>query len=448
MGSVAHRNCSSTVVCVKEIEVGAKSTKQYRYNYRLRPRRLLTGLVAHFVLLLPCPGASPEFQQQSLFQGQHGGYELYRIPGIVVTARGTILAYAEARKYTGGDWDTIDLVMRRSTDGGRTFQPPAVVAETPAARIRNPVALARKQGDPSDVTYNNPVAIAAKDGTVYLLFCTQYMRVFEARSEDDGAKFSAPVEITGALESLRRKYPWRVVATGPGHGIELENGRLIASVWLALGTSGNGHSPSQTTTIYSDDKGKTWHAGEIAAPDTSTFPSPNEAEAVELANHRVMLNVRTTSSRHRRLIVTSKNGASQWSKPQFDTELMDPICFASIQRLSLKRGESENSPKARNRLLFVNPDPGSGRERRNLTARVSYDEGEHWNMKQVIDPGPAGYADLAVGPDGTIFCFYEKRDLNQKGHRSQILTLATFNLEWLTNGNDSMESKMKAGTIR
>ena len=189
--------------------------------------------------------AAPEFTD--LFEAGQGGYALYRIPGLVVTRAGTLLCYCEARRHVGSDWDDIDLLLRRSRDRGRTFSAPQPLPRVTVELERNPVALERKQGQPEWRTYNNPTAIATRDGKVHLLFCVEYMRVFYTRSDDDGQTFSAPVEITAALLPLRSRYAWRAVATGPGHGLELRNGRLLVPVWIALGTEGNGHGPSVNT---------------------------------------------------------------------------------------------------------------------------------------------------------------------------------------------------------
>jgi len=372
------------------------------------------------LLAWPVFGAESSFQTTRLFEGDSGGYKLYRIPGIVVTKRGTILAYTEARRTGNGDWDSIDVLMRRSTDGGATFSPQAVTARAPGKIERSSVAVERKQGRPGDVTYNNPVAIADANGAVHFLFCLEYMRAFYMRSDDDGQTFSVPVEITGVFHEFRPEYAWRVIATGPGHGIQLRSGRLLVPVWLALGTVGNGHHPSVNATIYSDDHGVTWHRGEIAMLSTARFPDPNETSAVELDDGSVMLNVRTEASENRRAVVTSKNGATHWSAPQFAVDLPDPICFASMARLTPSR------------ILFVNPD---SLVRANLTVRLSYDEGRHWTVKRTVEPDATGYADLAVMPDGTILCLYEAVSARHDE------MLARFNLEWLTEGKDSLKGK-------
>ena len=158
------------------------------------------------------------------------------------------------------------------------------------------------------------------------------MRAFYMRSDDDGVTFSRPVEITGAFVDFRRQWAWTVLATGPGHGIQLKNGRLVVPVWLSLGTGGSAHGESVTSVIYSDNHGRTWKAGEIAVPDTEETVSPNETAAVQLADGRVMLNVRSPSKAQRRIVVYSKDGARRWSAPVFHPQLPEPVCFASMVR--------------------------------------------------------------------------------------------------------------------
>jgi sialidase-1 len=366
--------------------------------------------------------AAAPFHQQTLFDAGDDGRKLYRIPGIVVTHRGTVLAYAEGRRNTGGDWDTIDIVMRRAAGRSMNFSPLQVIAHVSGPIERNPIAIEHHQGKPDDVTYNNPVAIADRNGAVHFLFCVEYARVFYMRSDDDGKSFSTPVEITAALESLRPAYPWRVVATGPGHGIQLKNGRLLVPVWLALGSAASAHGSSSTATIYSDDDGKTWHAGEIAVPNTPEFPSPNETAAVQLADGEVMLNARVPSARNRRVIVTSPDGSSHWSPPRYQEDLPDPICAAGFLALA--------KPQV---LLFSNPDNLTradgkdqiGKDRRNLTIHVSKDQGATWPIKKVIEPGRSAYSDLAALPDGTILCLYESA--------GKSIVLASFGLGWVNS---------------
>jgi sialidase-1 len=386
--------------------------------------------------------AEPWIEKIDLFRSGDGGYNLYHIPGVVVTKSGAVLAWCEARKKSI-DWDDIRILLRRSTDDGKTWSTPEIIADVPGAKQKNPVALKLKDVDPADITYNNAVLIADRDGTVHMLFCLEYMRCFYQRSSDDGVTWSTPVEITSTFEKFRPQYDWKVLATGPNHGIQLRTGRLIVPVWLSEATAKNPHHPSVTATIYSDDGGKTWSAGEIAVPTTNEWTDPNETVAIELADGRVMLNVRTESKTHRRLITTSRDGATGWSKPRFDDALLEPICMAGIVRYSLATGGDKN------RILFSNPHnlargegqevPGKTRDRKNLSIKLSYDEGESWPVNKTIEPEWSGYSDLAVTGSGTILCFYGRGQKTRfAGDR---LTVARFNLQWLTDGKDSPPAK-------
>jgi sialidase-1 len=391
------------------------------------------------LLTAAASAAEPFIEKLDLFRtGDDPAYKIYHIPGIVVTAKGTVLAWCEARKK-GGDWDDIRILLRRSTDDGKTWSAPKSIADVPGPKTKNPFSLLVKNVDPNDVTYNNPVLIADRDGTVHMLFCLEYMRTFYQRSTDDGMSWSTPVEITGAFEKFKSAYAWKVLATGPDHSIQLRTGRLVVPVWLSTGTGGNAHRPSVTATIYSDDQGKSWHAGDIAVPCTDEWINPNETVAIELADGRVMLNVRSESKAHRRLVTTSKDGATGWSAPKFDDALLEPICMGGIVRYSTDKGSGKN------RILFSNPhnldradgkaEPGKNRDRKNVSVKLSYDEGQTWAANKSVEPGPSMYSDIAVTHAGTILCFYGSGA--KPGFAGSGLTLARFNLEWLTDGKDS-----------
>ena len=221
----------------------------------------------------PATAAEPFLEKVDLFEAGKLGYSLYHIPGIVVTAKGSVLAWCEARKK-GSDWDAIDILLRRSTDDGKTWSEPKRIADVPGPITKNPFALAVKGVRTEDVTYNNPVLIADRDGSVHCLFCVEYMRCFYMRSSDDGISWSKPTEITSVFENFHSAYDWKVLATGPDHSIQLRTGRLIVPVWLSTGTGGNAHRPSVTATIFSDDQGRTWHAGDIAVPNTDECDQP------------------------------------------------------------------------------------------------------------------------------------------------------------------------------
>jgi sialidase-1 len=354
-----------------------------------------------------------------------------------MTPRGTLLAYCEGRAG-GGDWTPQDILMRRSTDGGRTWSAARVISAIPADARPNPVAAKQRRGPVGKLTAHNAVAIAdAAPGVVHFLYHVEYERVFYTRSADDGATWSAPREITDVLKGFRDRYDWKVAGNGCGHGIQLARGahpgRLVVAVWLSLGTQGNGHRPSDLATIYSDDHGEHWKCGEFiarsgdAAASRDLIENPNETALAELPDGRVLANIRSESKPNRRLLAVSADGAAGWTKPAFHDQLAEPICMGSMAEL--KDGG----------ILFANPDnllvkgklgnPGQGRERRNLTVKETRDGGKTWKAVKVVAPGWSGYSDLAVGADGIVYCFYERGAEPAKAFRPAALVLMRFKVE-------------------
>ncbi len=417
-------------------------------SFRVVSRSLILFLA---LWILSTPGvvaAAPpgNLSKTDLFKAGTGGYALYRIPGIVVTKAGSVLAYCEARKNTRGDWGPIDVLLRRSPDGGRTWSPPQQLVHIEGDLPVNPLAAAQQLDQPGDNTANNPVAIVDQQtGAIHFLYCLEYMRCFSIRSDDDGLTWSEPVEITETFAAFRDEYDWKVLATGPAHGIQLtlgpHRGRLVVPVWLSLGTGGHAHRPSVTATIYSDDHGITWHRGEIAVPNTNEWVNPNETVIVQLADGRVMLNSRSESPRHRRLVTISPDGASDWSTPSFDKTLVEPICMAGLVRVRQPRGEEPGL------LAFSNPDnlarrdgrsrPGLTRDRVNVTVRLSHDEGTTWPDGRTLEAGFSGYSDLAALPDGTLLCFYERGSTDGENHyHTDRLTIARFDEAWVRGSLD------------
>jgi sialidase-1 len=368
--------------------------------------------------------AAPFFEQTDLFEVGQEGYLSYRIPCLVVTPKGTVIAINSARRAVS-DWAKIDLMMRRSTDGGKTWRERVVIA-----------------GAPGKVTVDNPVVIVnRKTGGLHFLYQTNYARVFHKTSDDEGAIWGEPVEITPALEEFRTKYNynWNVIAPGPGHAIQLENGRLLVPVWLC-NSGTKAHRPSVVATIYSDDHGKTWRCGEIL-PDT--LKNMNETAAVQLDDGRVALYIRNEEpGAYCHAVSHSNDGAAGWTKPALQPALYSPISFATVARMT---GAKDGG---KSRLLFAHPDSRDqavqirnwgGRPRANVTVRLSYDEGKTWPVAKTLDPGRGGYADIAAAPDGTIYCLYERGFIEGNELNTKFLSIARFNLEWLTDGKDSLK---------
>jgi sialidase-1 len=381
---------------------------------------------------------------QKIFEAGRDGYYTYRIASMVSTARGSLIAFCAARKGTGGDWDPIDIVMRRSADGGRSWEPMRVLVPGGAK--------------PSD---NATPIVDQVTGQLHLLYQTDYARCYYRQSSDDGNSWSEPVDITPVIERFRSVYPWVVLAPGPGHGIQLRNGRLVVPFWLSdggqreFGPQHRGHRPSIVVSVYSDDHGRTWQAGEVAVPDNDTTIIPNETSCIELSDGRVLFNSRNESPNYRRLFTYSQDGATGWSNPVFADAFFEPICFGSMVRVSQRPFQSKD------RIIFCNPDsrqdpwratkpstPRSApnRHRVNLTLRMSYDEGLTWPVSKVIDPGVAGYSDVAVTPDGMIHCFYEGGTIEGTGgnqYKNTHMSVVSFDLAWLTDGADQPSRRDK-----
>ena len=401
------------------------------------PARILLLLL----VLVPSHTSIAQTLRTNLFQSGQGGYPRYRIPALTRTAHGSLLAVCEARTRTDSDWSHTDLLYRRSTDGGMTWSAASRIVPAPPNLIRNPVALAHHQGTAEERTLHNPVLISARDGTVHLIFGAEYNRVFHSRSTNDGASFGPAQDLTSACDTLRSRYDWKVVAPGPGHGLELSAGRpgktnplagrLIVPIWLSPGTHGSGHHPSGIATLISDDHGITWKSGDLIAKDHDPIPDPSEATLAELADGGVLLNVRNESGELRRAITTSPDGATGWTPLKLSDSLFDPTCAASLIRVP------GNPREAAATLVFTNPDnrPGSSpsaagsRDRRGLTVRLSADDGRTWPLHRVLDPGPSGYSDLTAGPDGSLWCLYENSPYSPLSYA--VLTLVRFDLDWV-----------------
>ena len=169
--------------------------------------------------------------------------------------------------------------------------------------------------------------------------------------------------------------------------------------------------------IYSDDHGRTWRAGDIAVPNTGDYGSPNETMLTELSDGRVMLVTRSLSKANRKIVTVGPDGAHRWERPVFQEQLWEPRCMASIT----------SHPSRPGTLLFSNPhtlpaEPGGKSARRNLSIKLSRDDGTTWPVSRTLDAGPSAYSDLAVLSDGTVVCLYEK---------GSDIVAARFNLEWI-----------------
>jgi len=338
-------------------------------------------------------------RQFGLFVSGTEGYHTFRIPALVLTNKGTVLAFCEGRKKSRRDDGDIDLMLKRSLDGGKTWQK---------------MQLVHEEGGDAPITIGNPCPIVDRaTGTIHLAFTRNNRRAFHSHSADDGATWATPTEITNVLKPF--DFPWKRVGTGPGHGNQLRvgphKGRLLVPLWLHDTTDNS----ERTALIYSDDGGNAWKPGGLMGPQGK---NTDEAMAFETADGRLCLNMRAAGCK-KRTIAWSRDGGLTWTAPRHDDALVCPVCQASVLEIpGQKQGESRL-------VLFANPASTS---RVKLTVRLSRDEGTTWPAGRILHTGPAAYSDLVLLPDGGIGCLYERG----AEHAYETITFARLTLNWLT----------------
>ena len=346
------------------------------------------------MLLVACAAApplasGPDLDEQDLFVDGADGYPLYRIPSLLETRSGTLLAFAEGRRSLDDTGD-IDLVLKRSVDDGATWSPLQVVVD------RGP-----------DVAGNPCPVVDRATGAVLLLFNTNpasdanQRGVWLTRSDDDGATWSAPVELTAEVKAPT----WSWYAVGPGRGIQLASGRFI----IPCDHRDDATRTSASHVIFSDD-GVQWQLGGSIGADT------DEAQVAELSDGRVLINARDLSPTHRRATARSEDQGQTWTETTRDPALTDPSCEGSL--LATSSG-----------LVFSNPDSVAPLDRKRLTVRVSHDDGLTWARSRVLRAGPAAYSSLAALGDGRLGCLFENGEFSFAPY--DRITLARFTRGWL-----------------
>jgi sialidase-1 len=371
--------------------------------------KYLSGLIL-FILTLAGNGAAAGLETTDVFVAGTDGYHTYRIPALIVTTNRTVLAFCEGRKNSRSDTGDIDLLVKRSTDGGKTWSAQQVIWSDAENTCGNPAPVVdQSTGIIWLLMTWNLGTDHEKD--IHARTSKATRRVFVTHSADDGRTWAAPKDITSAV----KKPEWTWYATGPVNGIQLVRGKHAGRLMIPCNHSGpreGGGSVSRSHIIYSDDHGATWQLG--GREDERT----NESTIVELADGSLLHNMRSYREKKLRAVATSRDAGMTWSGVTDDTTLIEPVCQASILRYSWP------DPRERNRILFSNP---ASEKRENMTVRVSYDEGKTWAVSKTIHAGPAAYSCLTVLPDRTIACLFER---GEKGPYETI-SLARFPLSWL-----------------
>ena len=361
------------------------------------------------------PGKS-FFEQTDVFVAGQDGIAEYRIPVLLTSNQGTLLAFCDARVDKPGDSpNNIDLVMKRSTDNGKTWGPLRVLLDAGEGGTVDSCGLVdRKTGTLWVFTVYCPVGIGTKNAKSGISGST--FMYWAIKSDDDGQTWSDPIDIT----AMTKKPEWRAGSPGPGKGLQLKNGRLIIPKYYR---STDDSSDSTSHIVFSDDHGKSWELGGEAQSQEKT----NECQIVELSDGRLLLNMRGESGNFRKVARSSDKGLS-WSKVTNDMTLIDSRCQASLLNFT------DNTNYQKNRILFSNP---ASTKREKMTIRLSYDDGWTWPAERQLYAGPSAYSCLTILSDMTIGCLYER---GQQGPYEKI-TFARVNLEWLTKGKDSLTPK-------
>jgi sialidase-1 len=315
-----------------------------------------------------------------VFRAGEDGYHTYRIPALIVTSKGTLLAFCEGRKTGRGDAGDIDLVLKRSEDGGQTWSKQQLVHE---------------EGDSEKITIGNPCPVVdAETGAIWLPLTRNNDRVLMLHSNDDGRTWSKPQDVTANT----KKDNWTWYATGPGNGIQLTQGkyrgRLVIPCDHRVKDEKDRNLSTRSHVIYSDDHGQRWQIGGLLTAGT------NECAVVELEDGTLLINMRSYRGKKQRALSRSKDGGVTWSEVEDDPNLPEPICQASLIRLPL------TDAKATTRLAFSNPADQSARK--NLTLRVSNDGGKSWPLSKVLCEGSSIYSSLAALPKDEIGALYER----------------------------------------
>ena len=363
-----------------------------------------------FAILLVCSGANAEPVYKDVFVSGTEGYHTFRIPALLTTPKGSLLAFCEGRKTNRSDHGDVDLVMKRSTDGGNHWGPLQRIYE---------------EGGDSKITIGNPCVVVDQDtGNIWLTFCRDNQDVLVMYSKDDGHIWSKPINITASV----KRTDWDWVATGPGIGIQVKQGRFAGRLVIPCDHSEliDGKRTMVSHVFFSDDHGEQWKLGGSVGKHT------DECQVVELRDGNLMINMRNYWGRSgnrpdrssRRAVAISEDGGSSWSSLRFDGTLIEPVCQASFIRYS--PGDRFRSDV----LLFSNPAAKDKRHR--LTIRSSDTEGRTWSAYRLLHEGPSAYSCLTTLPQATeetadVGCLYE----GGQNTAYEKIIFARMSLKWL-----------------
>ena len=371
-----------------------------------------------FEIVNPSPSGDREIILAHTLLFQPGDYNStnYRIPGVVTAKDGSIVAVTDKRKYNQGDLpEDIDIVCRRSTDGGHTWSEPYTIAQGTGYNHGFGDCVLAWTNDDNGL-------IAGFVGGVGLWNSTPSnpIRSYIARSYDNGQTWTEPEDITDFIFGSNCVVPehrtWRASFFGSGNGLITSTGRImfVAAIRETTAQSLNNYA------VYSDDNGITWHVSGRASV------SGDEAKVTELVDGRILMSIRHNGKRWYNI---SNDGGETWqSSTSTWNDITAPACNGDMIRYT-----SVNQGFNKNRLLHSVP---FGSSRTDVSVYISYDEGETWPVRKCIVPYSSAYSSLCVLPDGTIGLYVEEEYPGNSGYSTVFYN---FSLEWLTDGADSLD---------
>ncbi|CAN7229845.1 exo-alpha-sialidase [Paenibacillus sp. LjRoot153] len=352
----------------------------------------------------------PYFHNMDLYVAGTEGYNTFRIPSLLTTKAGTLLAFVEGRKNSAADNGNIDLVLKRSLDQGRTWQPLQIVCDAGVDTCGNPTPV-------QDETTGRIWLFVSQNysADTYATIVGGTSRgvrtIWSTYSDDDGATWTQPVNHFSEVQAPNTRWD----GTGPGIGIQLRQGAAKGRLVI----------PAIDRNIQSDDHGATWY-------ESGKLPSGlGEPTVVELTDGTLMRNDRLSSNQEirRRGISTSPDQGATWSPISYDNALIDPICEASIIRYMPSDNVTSNRM-----LLFSNPADTVRREK--MTVRISNDDGQSWATSKTVYKGPSAYSSLAILPDGKVSLLFEGGEYTPYDK----IMFAVFNLEWFQAAEPDLDN--------
>ena len=376
--------------------------------------------VQFLLLFLMCISASWTWASDApertvLFNMGDYDSQYWRIPALVTAADNSLVAVVDKRGSSLGDLpNTISIMSRRSTDNGKNWSEPVVVAQG---------GNGKTYGDPAvvlDKKTGNLICMFVGDQGLWNATPDNRQGIYVSKSTDNGVSWSEPVAITDQVYANHSG--WYAGFAGSGHGLCLKDGRLMF-VLAIRATSATG-VPLHNYAIYSDDGGDNWTLSTNAATTAG-----DEAKVVELENGDILMSIRNPSKGNR-IFCKSTDRGQTWGKAYFETELKDPACNGDIIRYSYSTDEGS---EGKSRLLHSLPESTTTRE--NVTIYLSEDDGETWPIKKRLVDGYSAYSSLTVLSDGTIGALVEegKWDSNLPGEDGFQLVFYRFTMDWLTS---------------